>query len=132
MVYLWLKALHVAAAMTWIGGMLAAALVAAQGRGAALDAVRRWDRRATSPAMGLAWVLGLVLVQQGGWFAAPWLSTKLLLVLLLSALHGYLSGTLRRIATGDGSAPPPVVRHLPLGILVGVLAIAVLVIVKPI
>lgn len=132
MAYLWLKALHVAAVVTWVGGLLMAALALVQGRGVALDAVRRWDRRVTSPAMMLAWVLGLLLAQQGGWFAAPWLSAKLLLVLLLSALHGYLSGTLRRVAADDGYAVASVVRRLPFAILAGVLAVAVLVVVKPI
>lgn len=137
MAYLWLKALHVAAVVTWIGGMLTVALALTQvrivqGRGIALDAVRRWDRRVTSPAMGLAWVFGLLLAQQGGWFTAPWLSVKLLLVLLLSALHGYLSGSLRRVATDDSYAVASVVHRLPFAILAGVLAIAVLVIVKPI
>ncbi|WP_207461418.1 CopD family protein [Azospirillum sp. SYSU D00513] len=149
--YLWLKALHIAAVATWAGGMLAAALTitavtitavtfAAAGSkaggetavpSATLNAVRRWDRRVTSPAMLLAWALGLTLALQGGWFTATWLMAKLALVVLLSALHGMLSGTLRRLARADGTSPPAILRLAPAGIVASLLVIAILVVVKP-
>lgn len=139
--YLWLKALHIVAVTTWIGGMLAAAVTMtvagskaadeAAGRSAILNAMRRWDRRATAPAMLIVWALGLTLALQGGWFTAPWLMVKLALVVLLSALHGMLSGTLRRLARADGSSPPAVLRHAPVGIVVAILAVVILVVVKP-
>lgn len=139
--YLSLKALHIAAVAIWTGGMLLAAVTTAAagsaaadavaGRSTILNAVRQWDRRVTSPAMLLAWAFGLTLALQGGWFPAPWLIIKLALVLLLSALHGILSGTLRRLARADGSASSAMLRHGPIVTVATVFAIVVLVVIKP-
>lgn len=140
--YLWLKALHIAAVATWIGGMLVTSVTTAAiarsraagetlGPSAILDAVRRWDRRVTSPAMLLVWALGLTLALRGGWFPAPWLMLKLALVLLLSALHGMLSGTLRRLSRTDASPPPLFLRHAPSAVVLGTLVTVILVVIKP-
>ncbi|MFM9270462.1 CopD family protein [Halomonas elongata] len=139
--YLWLKAFHIAAVAIWTGGMLLAALTtsaagsaaagAVAGRSTVLNAVRHWDRRVTSPAMLLAWALGLALALQGGWFPAPWLIVKLALVLALSALHGILSGTLRRLARADESSPTVMLRYGPIVTVATVFAIVVLVVIKP-
>ncbi|MGK2740344.1 CopD family protein [Tepidicaulis sp. LMO-SS28] len=139
--YLWLKALHIAAVAIWTGGMLLAAVMTAAagsaaagavvGRSTILTAVRRWDRRVTSPAMLLTWALGLTLVLQGGWFPEPWLIVKLALVLLLSGLHGMLSGTLRRLARADGSTSSAMLRYGPIVTVGTVFAIVVFVVIKP-
>lgn len=113
MTYLLLKAGHVAAAMVWIGGMLAAALAP----------VPRWDRLVTTPAMLLAFAFGLGLAMAGGWFPQAWLIAKLVVVLALAALHGVLAGRLRR------GLPPP--RHVATLIVAGVAVIALLAVVKP-
>src|SRR5215831_869306 len=109
MVYLWLKALHIAAVLIWIGGLLIAAITIgalslskgaaeALGRTAVLDMmvrdIVRWDQRVTAPAMVFVWGVGLTLAMQGAWFPSLWLIIKLVLVVVLSALHGILSGTL--------------------------------------
>ena len=140
--YLWLKALHVAAVLTWVGGMTVAALTAVahaaarrQGRTSDLSGtlalVRRWDRRVTSPAMILVWALGLTLAFQGDWFGAPWLMAKLALVLLLSGVHGVLSGSLRRLAWDEDPPLPSLLPRMPLGVLAAAFAIVFLVVVKP-
>jgi putative membrane protein len=136
--YLWLKALHVAAVLVWVGGLSAAAFAAASkgsadepGRMALLEGVRRWDQRVTSPALLIVWGAGLTLAMQGAWFPAPWLIIKLAIVLLLSALHGILSGTLRRLAHPDAASPPSWLHHAPVLIVGGVIAIVLLVVVKP-
>ncbi len=104
--YTSLKAVHVAAAMAFTGGVLATAvLLPASGRMplASRPVSRlalRWSRTVTTPAMLLVWAIGLVLGIKGGWFSQPWLQAKLFFVLLLSALHGVQSGTLRRWAAG--------------------------------
>lgn len=105
--YLWLKAIHAAAAVIWVGGMLVMALVLAalpsdpQRRGDSdrryLAAGWKWNRQVTSPAMILAWLLGITMALEGGWFAAPWFHAKFALVVALSALHGVQSGMLRRL-----------------------------------
>jgi putative membrane protein len=140
--YLWLKALHIIAVMIWIGGMLVAAVTGTaalsarrqQGvadRPAFLESVRRWDRRVTTPAMLLVWALGLSLALNGGWFPQRWLLIKLAFVLLLTALHGMLSGNLRRLSRQEDSGTMAALRYAPGAIVVAVLVIVVLVVIKP-
>lgn len=138
--YLWLKSLHIAAVIVWIAGLLVAALTLAARCDSAIDhrrsmdwleKVRRWDRRVTSPAMVLVWAFGLVLAMQGGWFPSAWLTAKLALVLVLSALHGSISGRLRRSGCVDVGLPPRIVRHAPAAAVGLMLAVVILVVVKP-
>lgn len=141
MTYLWLKAFHIAAVAAWVGGMLVSAVTVTafirrqpgpSPEGAdLLRSVRQWDRNVTSPAMLLVWGLGLTLAYQGAWFREPWLMLKLTLVLGMSALHGALSGTLRRLARTRTDAPSLLFDKAPSAIVTVVLLIAVLVVVKP-
>jgi putative membrane protein len=141
MTWLVLKALHVAAVVTWAAGLLMLALLLGilatapavrlpQERRVAL-ALLAWDRRATAPAMLMAWALGLAMASHAGWFGAPWLQAKLVLALLLSGGHGLLAGTLRRLTAENGRAPSHHLRHVPLGIVVATALVAVLVVIKP-
>lgn len=129
--YPWLKALHVAAAMSFVGGALAVSLFL---RMASVEAsvmavhLRRWDQAVTTPAMLLVWALGLTLAMSGHWFADGWLQLKLLFVLLLSAVHGVQSGHLRRLASGTARAP---LTWAPSVIIGCVLVIAILAVAKP-
>ena len=59
---------------------------------------RRLLRAIINPAMIATWVLGLWLAYDGGYFKSGWLHGKLLLVLILSALHGLLSRWVREFA----------------------------------
>ena len=107
MIYDAVKSAHVVAMVLWIGGMIAAPALAAAlpddaaGRDAR-GALFAWFRRIVTPAMIATLALGLGLAQWAGWFTAPWLQAKLILVLGLTALHGVVSGRLRRGALLDG------------------------------
>lgn len=139
--YLWLKAFHVAAVIGWIGGMLVSSifiamhatssrpLAAAESR--MIEIVRAWDRSVTTPAMLLAWALGMTMAVQAGCFSSRWLMVKLVLVFGLSALHGVQSGTLRRMARSANRSSPAFLRYAASAILVAITAIAVLAVVKP-
>lgn len=138
MLYLWLKALHLAAVVTWIGGMIMLGLMlshATAGRSTEIQrllaALHGWDRRVTGPAMGLAWLLGIWMVVDAGWLGANWLWVKLVLVAVLSALHGLLSGSLRRLAGHADWTPSPLLRLALPVTLAGLAGIAAMVIVKP-
>ena len=140
--YLWLKALHIVAVITWIGGMLIVAVAIAAvsgardhheiaGRTALLAGVRRWDRRVTTPAMLVVWMLGLALASMGHWFPQAWLVTKFAMVLLLSAAHGLLSGNLRKLSLSRQPESPAGLRHAAVAVVAAVLIIVVLVVIKP-
>ena len=138
MEYLWLKAFHVAVALTWVGGEFAVALALAglpSPRGEAesrrLQALRAWDRTVTTPAMLLLWGFGITLGVKGDWFHSPWLMVKLTIALALGALHGALSGALRRVAIDPMRPAAAWMRHATPAIVIGVTAIAILVVVKP-
>lgn len=141
MTYLWLKALHLAAVITWAGGMLMLSVLLGYmtrqplphdtGQRPLLAAVYRWDRWVTNPALGLVWLLGLTLAWQGGWFSAHWLWAKLVLVTVLSALHGNQSATLRRL-NADAARPVPPYMRPTAGLTVAAMsAIVLLVMLKP-
>jgi protoporphyrinogen IX oxidase len=140
LVYLWLKAIHIAAAMTWISGIVVAGLAVASGPARTdiaaaqdmrkLDAIRRWDRRVTLPAMLMVWALGLTMAMQAGWFSAPWLMIKLAIVAALAALHGVLSGRLHRLDRDGAPLPAALIYAAPATIL-GVALIAILAVTKP-
>jgi putative membrane protein len=129
--HLWLKALHVAAAMTWIGGMLAASLALAAEDARFLAVMHRWDKRVTTPAMLLVWLLGITMASQAGLFPERWLQLKLAVVLALSLFYGLLSGTLRRRAGEQGGTPSMLPRLAPPLIVAAALAVAILAVAKP-
>ena len=135
MIYLWLKAFHIAAVLTWIAGLLITSFVLsvpAVPGSRLLIAAQRWDRTVTSPAMLLVWTLGLTIASRGGWFGHRWLWTKIAIVVFLSALHGIQAGTVRRmIANPQVVSPPAPLRYAGISTLAAALIIAVLVVTKP-
>ena len=131
--YPWVKALHVACALLFVGGVVANHLLLEAGhaptdRIAALTlSLRRWDRAVTTPAMLGVWAFGIGLAVSGGWFSHGWLQAKLAPVVLLSAIHGLQSGRVRRLALGHGVEP----SETSALVVPAVIAIAVLAVVKP-
>jgi protoporphyrinogen IX oxidase len=138
MTYSLLKALHVAAVLIWVGGilmqtvMIAAASASRIGASeqSLIAAFRRWDRRVSTPAMFAVWTFGTVAAVQGAWFGAGWLWAKLALVVALSGIHGMQVGLMRRIAAADRE-PPRVRGWMPVIVVAGIVAISFLVILKP-
>ncbi len=98
--YHWIKVLHIAAIISWMAGMLYlprlfvyhadAPSGSAQAKTFAVMEARLM-RFIMAPALVVVWTTGLLLAAQGGFFHAGWLHGKLLLVVLLTALHGYFS-----------------------------------------
>lgn len=140
--YLWLKGLHLAAVLTWVGGLVLVGVTTAAlrpvGESVLLPhekrlatAILKWDRRVTTPAMLAVWALGIGLASWGGWFGALWLNAKLPIVVGLSALHGILSATLRRHVEQDERPAPAWIRHAPGIALGGIGVIALLATIKP-
>jgi len=137
--YPWFKALHVAAAITFVGGVLAASVMlrpllsdgtASPEKSGTVRNLRAWHQGMTTPAMLIAWALGIVLALQGGWFNSVWLQVKLALVAALSAIHGVQSGALRRLE-GGSALQMQGLRFSGRLIIMLVAGIAILVVIKP-
>jgi protoporphyrinogen IX oxidase len=100
--YEWVKAFHVIAVIAWLAGMLYLPRLfvyhcTAENGSVQSETFKTMERRLLrfiiNPAMIATWLLGLWLAWHGpdssyGWFASGWLSAKLVLVVILSALHG--------------------------------------------
>jgi putative membrane protein len=98
--YLWLKAFHIIAVISWMAGMLylprlfvyhCEAETGSRQSETFKTMERRLLRFIMTPAMIVTWVLGLWLAWVGGLFTAPWLHAKLALVILMSGAHGMMS-----------------------------------------
>ncbi len=112
MEYATLLALHLIAVVIWVGGLLVnGAVLGGKPEPGTIATLRRWNLRLVAPAMILVWALGITLAVQGGWFVAGWLHAKLLFVLLLSALHGMQTGTLRRMVANPAKKPSAFLRY---------------------
>lgn len=102
--YLWIKALHIIAVMSWMAGMLYLPRLFIYHTGAEPGSVqsetfklmeRRLLRLIMTPAMIISWCLGLYLAWTVYGFQGGWLHAKLLFVLLLSGAHGYFASAVR-------------------------------------
>ncbi|HEX2147045.1 MAG TPA: CopD family protein [Pseudorhizobium sp.] len=135
MLYLVLKSLHIVSDIVWIGGMLVNAFVIAMVpptiRPGVISALRPYDRRVTTTALGGAWLFGIILAVWYGWYATGWFGFKFLIVVMLSALHGMQSAWLRRMEADPHLDPPAFVRIAMPVVLVSTVAVVLLAIVKP-
>ncbi len=111
MLYLWLKALHIIAVIAWMAGMLYLPRLfvyhAAAKPGSELSETfktmeRRLLKLIINPAMIATWLLGLSLIWLMGkdaFVQSGWLHAKLVLVLAMTGLHGFLAGLVKQFAT---------------------------------
>ena len=138
--YEWVKATHVIAIISWMAGMLylprlfiyhCEAPKGSQQSETFKVMEQRLLRIIMNPAMILSWVLGLWLAWKAGFWQAPWFHVKLLMVLLLSAAHGYFSAAVRHFREDRNDKPPRhwrMVNEIPTVLMI---VIVVMVIVKP-
>ena len=105
--YIWAKAFHVIAIISWMAGMLYLPRLfvyhSATEPGSAQSETfkvmeRRLLRAIMNPAMVVAWVFGLFLALRSDAFVEGWFHIKFACVILLSGLHGFLSAATRRFA----------------------------------
>ena len=138
--YLWLKAFHVIAVIAWMAGMLYLPRLfvyhceaEAGSRQSETFKVMEWRllRAIINPAMVVTWVLGLWLAFEGGFIKAGWLHGKLLLVLILSGIHGFFTRAVRDFAADRNARSQRfyrIINEIPTVLMIG---IVILVIVKP-
>lgn len=137
MMYLLVKALHVFAIGTFVGGMLAVAVVlrlAARRKDEDIrevaTALLRWDDLVTLPALAIVWMAGMAMAFGGGWTDAPWLLLKLIPAVFLSGLH-ILDGVALKRLVRSGKPVPRIFAAAPPAILFAFAMIAWLAVAKP-
>jgi protoporphyrinogen IX oxidase len=138
--YEWIKALHVIAVIAWMAGMLYLPRLFvyhcdAEAGSKQSETFKVMEHRLLkaiiNPAMAVTWLAGLYLAWTGHWFAAGWLHGKLLLVIAMSALHGFLVRCVKDFAADRNTRSPKfyrLINEIPTVLLVG---IVILVVVKP-
>lgn len=138
--YLWLKALHVVAVISWMAGMVylprlfvyhADALSNGEADATFKVMERRLLKVIMTPAMIISWMLGLWLAWSAGYLAEVWFLMKLAAVLGMTAMHGYLAGAVKRFASGENRISASRWRLLNEIPTVLMIAAVVLVVVKP-
>ena len=138
--YLWLKALHIIAAIAWMVGMLYLPRLfvyhcEAEAGSRQSETFKVMERRLLqaiiNPAMVATWVLGLWLAWDAGLYRSGWLHAKLALVLAMSAMHGMFVRYVRDFADDRNRHTQRfyrIVNEVPTLLMI---AIVILVVVKP-
>ena len=138
--YEWIKALHVIAVISWMAGMLYLPRLFVYHASAAAGSelsntlkVMEWRllKFIMNPAMMVTWFAGLYLVWAGNWHTAHWFQLKFLLVIAMSGVHGFLVGRLRDFDQDKNTRSPKFYRLINEVPTVLLIAIVILVIVKP-
>jgi len=138
--YLWIKALHVIAIIAWMAALLylprlfvyhAVTTPGSEQSETFKVMERRLLKAIANPAMAVAWIAGLILVWKGGWMSSGWLHGKLAMVIALSAVHGMLAKRVRVFAEDRNDRSQRYFRILNEVPTVLMIAIVILVIVKP-
>ncbi len=138
--YEWIKALHVIAVISWMAGMLYLPRLfvyhcEAEPGSKQSETFKIMEGRLLkiiiNPAMVVTWLAGLWLVWAGQWEKAGWLHAKFALVIVMSAVHGFLVGRTRDFAGDKNTRSQRFYRILNEVPAVLMIAIVILVIVKP-
>ncbi len=144
--YLWIQAAHVIAMVAWMAGIFYlprlfvyhAEGLRKQGvaPGSDMDLLFQHQERLLlraimNPAMIATWVLGLLLVLMGGWWASGWLWVKLAGVLVLTWFHMWLAARRRDFVDGRNTRTGRSYRFMNEVPTLLLILIVVMVIVKP-
>jgi putative membrane protein len=109
--YLWIKALHIIAVMSWMAGLLYMPRLFIYHTDAPVGSdqsetfkimEQRLLKVIMNPAMMISWGLGIYLAWSVYGFQGGWLHAKLLFVLLLTGVHVHFSQAVRNFAK-DGT-----------------------------
>ena len=139
--YDWIKALHIVAVISWMAGMLYLPRLfvyhcEAEKGSSQSETFKLMEHRLMrviiNPAMIVTWLSGLYLAWAAHFFSAGWLHAKLLLVLILSAVHGLFSRWRRDFAADRNARGQKFYRFInevPTVLMIGAV---ILVVVKPV
>lgn len=136
---LWIKTFHVFFVVAWFAGLFCLprlfvyhTQVTAPEEHARFSLMERRLYGMTTIGMIGTWVFGIwMLSLQPGYMQMGWLHAKLTLVILLSGYHGWLKGNLRRFAAGQNRRSERFWRIANEAPAIALIAVLILVIVKP-
>ena len=140
MLYLWIKAFHIISVIAWMAGMLYLPRLfvyhcEAEPGSKQSETFKVMERRLLkaiiNPAMIATWIFGLWLVWLGGFERAPWMWAKFALVIVLSGMHGWLTRLWRDFAFDRNRHSQKfyrIINEVPAVLMV---AIVLLVVLKP-
>jgi protoporphyrinogen IX oxidase len=140
MMYQWIKVLHILAVISWMAGLLYLPRLFVYHAGVtpgseASETFKIMERRLLkaimTPAMVVAWVAGLVLAWQSQAFVDGWFHGKLLAVVILSACHGVMARHVKAFAADQNRHSGRYFRIFNEVPTLLMIAIVVLVVVKP-
>ena len=138
--YLFMKAVHILAVISWMAGMLYLPRLFVYHAEAPRDSPlarifvvmeRRLMRGIMLPALIVTWVSGLILAVHADFLHEGWFHAKFALVIALSALHGYFAKLRKDFAEERNRRDSRffrIVNETPTVLLIG---IVILVVVKP-
>jgi protoporphyrinogen IX oxidase len=138
--YAWIKAGHVIFVIFWMAGlfMLPRFYVYHQEAAPGSAEEARWIERERklrhiiiTPAMLLVWIFGVTLAWISGAWNEAWLQLKFLIVLALSAYHGWMIAYGRKLAKGERPVSGRSLRLMNEVPGLATVIIVILVIVKP-
>ena len=138
--YHWIKALHIIAVIAWMAGLLYLPRLFVYHCTAGMGSVqsetfktmeRRLLRAIMNPAMVVVWITGPLLVYLGEFGAAHWFWAKFVFVLILTGLH-HAFGRYRKAFEEDRNMKSEkFFRILNEAPTLAMIAIVILVVVKP-
>ena len=138
--YPWLKAFHIIAVIAWMAGMLYLPRLfvyhceVTPGTPES-ERFKRMELRLLriiiNPSMAGVWIFGLALAFLGQYWAQPWMLVKFALVVVLSALHGFLSRCRRDFAKDSNTRSQRFYRLVNEVPAVLMIVIVILVVVRP-
>ncbi|QRM56772.1 protoporphyrinogen oxidase HemJ [Sinorhizobium sp. BG8] len=140
-IYLWIKALHVIAVISWMAGLLYLPRLFVYHVDAKRGSVqsetfkvmeRRLYRAIMNPAMMLSWILGLYLAWSVYGFQGGWLHAKLAFVAILTGVHVFYGRSVRAFSRDENRLTGRQWRFLNEAPALLMVLIVILVVVKPI
>ncbi|WP_283195852.1 protoporphyrinogen oxidase HemJ [Rhizobium sp. AN80A] len=138
--YLWIKALHIIAVISWMAGLFYMPRLFIYHTDAEPGSVqsetfkvmeRRLLKVIMNPAMMLTWIFGLYLSWSAYDFQGGWLHAKIGLVVLLTAVHVFFSRAAKAFERDENRRSARYWRFMNEAPTVLMIAIVILVVVKP-
>lgn len=139
--YLWIKSFHLIMVIAWMAGMMYLPRLfvyqhQSEKGGVAeryfIQMQRRLLKGIINPSMILVWVLGiLMLIANPAILSQGWFHVKLVLVVGISAVHGFYASSRRKFEKGERPRTEKFWRIMNEVPFLALIAIVILVIVKP-